>query len=115
MELFKHSSVFSVTKIGSKSYPVLYSFYKDTDYILAKENNIILDANGGFDGRYKFRKDILKLDYQIKVFNYEDSCINFYPIATTKTALKGYKNIILDVANYIEKWQSKGIARKMIH
>lgn len=100
-ELFSHSSLFDNEKIGKKSYPVLCGFY-DIDYILAKKNNIILDANGGFDGRYKLRKDFFKLDYQKKVFNYSDSYINFYPIATTKTALNSYKNIILNIDEYIE-------------
>ncbi|QXE20031.1 hypothetical protein [Clostridium sp. 001] len=100
IELFSHSSVYTIERIGSKKYPMLYSFHY-VDYILAKENNVILDANGAFDMRYKLRPDLFKLDNQSKVFDYSNSTINMYPIPTTKTALKKYKNILLDVCNHI--------------
>lgn len=98
--LFSHSSVYTIEQIGSKKYPMLYSFHY-VNYILAKKNNIILDANGSFDMRYKLRPNLFKLDNQSKVFDYSSSIINMYPIATTKTALRRYKNILLDVCNHI--------------
>lgn len=101
LEIFSHTAVYYIAKVG-KTYPALYSFYKDVDYILASQCNIILDANGGFDERYKLRSDIFNLDKQSKVFDYSDSKIVLYPIATTKNALQGYKNIIVDVAEYID-------------
>lgn len=102
LELFKHSSVFSVVKKGRNNSAALYSFYSDVDYVLAKENNIILDANGGFDERYKLRKQLFLIDRQSKVFDYDDSIINFYPVSTTKSALKNYKDIVQNIVDYIE-------------
>ncbi|MBN3418596.1 hypothetical protein EXN00_09795 [Clostridium botulinum] len=113
LEILNHSSVYTSIKIGRKNYPVIYSFY-NTDYILAQKGNIILDANGGFDMRYKLRADIVEIDKQSKVFNYTDSTINIYPISTTKTALASTQNIIKDVTEYIQegKHNKKGLLLK---
>lgn len=109
IEILTHSSVYTMEQIGKKKYPVLYSYYKNINYILAKENNIVLDANGYFDGRYKLMGNLFQLDYQRRVFDYKDSYINLYPISTTKNALKKYKHIISDVVNYIDKNQDVGL------
>lgn len=93
LELFSHSSVYF-----NKCF---YTFNSHIDYVMAQQCNIILDANGGFDKRYKLRSNIFNLDNQSKVFNYEDSYINRYNISTTKTALSNYVNIIDDISSYI--------------
>lgn len=111
LELFRHSSVYYRAKAGNKKYPVLYSYFKDVTYILAKESNIILDANGSFDMRYKLQPKLFQLDRQSKVYDYKNSTINLYPISTTKTSLKNYKNIISDVVEYIGK-NSKGFGQR---
>lgn len=92
LELFSHSSIYF-----NKNF---YTFNSHINYIMALQCNIILDANGGFDNRYKLRPETFRLDSQSKVFDYADSKINRYPISTTKTALNGYINIVDDICNY---------------
>jgi len=106
LEVFSHTAIYYTASVG-KTYPALYSFYNNIEYIFASQCNIILDANGGFDERYKLRKDIFTVDNQSKVFDYSDSEIILHPIATTKNALIGYKDIVVDVAEYIDNKDHK--------
>lgn len=78
-----------------------YTFDNKIWYKLLK-NNIILDANGGFDYRYKINQ-IFKIDYQVKVFDYKDSIINYYKINTSKNALKSYDDFIQIVLSEIKE------------
>lgn len=94
IELFSHGSIFEKG--------IFHTYNSNVKYKLAKENNIVLDANGGFDGRYKVNENLFKLDNQSKVFDYTDSIIRHYPIKTTKTATDKYINIVQDVRDYIK-------------
>lgn len=94
IELFSHGSVFEKG--------TLYTYNSNIRYKLAKENNIILDANGGFDERYKLNKNLFVLDRQSKVFDYSGSTITYYQIKTTKTETNKYIDIIKDVRDYIK-------------
>jgi hypothetical protein len=78
-----------------------YTFDSKIWYKLLK-NNIILDANGGFDYRYRINK-IFKIDYQSKAFDYKNSIINYYKINTSKNALKSYDDFVQTVLNEIKE------------
>ncbi|MDI3478623.1 MAG: hypothetical protein PWQ59_2148 [Thermoanaerobacterium sp.] len=78
-----------------------YTFDNKIWYKLLK-NNIILDANGGFDYRYRINK-VFKVDYQAKVFNYQNSIINYYKINTSKNALKSYDEFVQTVLNELKE------------
>ncbi|AOY76896.1 hypothetical protein [Clostridium formicaceticum] len=81
------------------------------NYLLAKQSNIMLDANAGFDGRYSLNP-IFELDPQSKVFDYTSSSITLYQIATTKNALTRTKNIVNDARNYLLEKQKVGFNKK---
>lgn len=93
IELFSHGSIFEKG--------IFRTYNSNVKYKLAKKNNIVLDANGGFDSRYKVNENLFKLDNQSKVFDYTDSIIRHYPIKTTKTATDKYINIVQDVREYV--------------
>lgn len=92
IELLSHSSIFEKG--------VFYTYNSKVKYKLAQKNNIILDANAGFDERYKVNKKLFQLDRQAKVFDYSNSIIILHSIKTTKTELNKLINIVDDVIVY---------------
>jgi hypothetical protein len=78
-----------------------YTFDNKIWYKLLK-NNIILDANAGFDYRYRINQ-IFKIDYQAKAFDYKNSIINYYKINTSKHALKSYDDFVQTVLNELKE------------
>ncbi|WP_053956819.1 hypothetical protein [Inediibacterium massiliense] len=89
-----------------------YTYDNRYKYLLAKKANIMLDANGGFDERYQL-SPLFKLDKQSKVFDYTNSSITLYQVATTKRALNGTKNIIEDTRKYLLEKKKVGFEKKI--
>ena len=97
--LYKFKKLFENVVVLNNN--TLYTFENKTEYKLLK-NNIILDANGGFDYRYQINP-IFEVDNQPKVFEYKDSIINFYNLNTSKTALKKYEDYLFVTLNEIKQ------------
>lgn len=95
IELLSHNSIFEKG--------TFYTYNSKVKYKLAQKNNIILDANAGFDERYKVNKKLFQLDGQAKVFDYSNSTITLHPIKTTKTELNKLINIVDDVVLYTKE------------
>lgn len=95
IELLSHGSIYNNNNF--------YTYNSKAKYKLAKKHNVILDANAGFDMRYKLKQTLFKLDNQAKVFDYSNSELVHYPVKTTKTKLKSYIDILGDTIEYINK------------
>jgi len=102
--LYKFKKLFENVVVLNNN--TLYTFENKTEYKLLK-NNIILDANGGFDYRYQINP-IFEVDNQPKVFEYKDSVINFYNLNTSKTALKKYEDYVFVTLNEIKQTTKQG-------
>ncbi|MEI0738831.1 DEAD/DEAH box helicase family protein [Paenibacillus sp. JTLBN-2024] len=70
------------------------SFDEKHQMVMLK-NNIILDANAGFDYRYAL-SDKFVVNHQKKVFEYDNQTFHHFDVKTTKTALKNDVNFERD-------------------
>lgn len=67
---------------------------------LMLQNNVVLDANSGFDYRPEL-SDLFVVKRQKKLFDYSSSFLTHYTVNTGKTALKTYTKFTMEVLSEI--------------
>ncbi|MDS0527127.1 hypothetical protein NNC19_15655 [Clostridium sp. SHJSY1] len=72
------------------------------------ENNILLDANGGFNHCYKLASHLFKCSNQAKIFDHSRWTVNVANNNVTKTAVKNYSNYEEEIERLIETLACNG-------
>ncbi|NBD25628.1 DEAD/DEAH box helicase family protein [Paenibacillus glycinis] len=85
----------------------LHTFQNNINFTLLK-NNIILDANAGFDYRYELSNKFV-VRKQVKTFEYARSTFHHIDVSTTKKSLNTYVDFDFNVIKSIEFEKRKGV------
>lgn len=93
---------------GGYAYEGGFHTYDDSiDFVMLK-NNIILDANAGFDHRYEMSNKFV-VRKQEKMFEYANSRVHHIDVNTTKKALSKYVDFAGKVLETVQLEQRKGV------
>lgn len=97
-----------ILRIGGLYENNAFHTYEDKNMFKFLDNNILLDANGGFDYRYAM-SDLFIIHNQKKVFDYGNTKFRHIKINTSKEALSKHINLEGRILSKLSTQDKKGI------